>query len=157
MYASTMVRAKETAEPIAIAKGLNVQTDRRIVELDFGVWEGLTAREIRTQYPQPWKEWNQTPESHPAGTTGESADDVFRRMNDFFTDMEARHPHGRVLVVGHSVSIRIYLAGVMSMPMIAYRRLVHSNTGISVLETTKEGPRIVVLNCRYDTFTHQLR
>ncbi|WP_051620431.1 histidine phosphatase family protein [Paenibacillus sp. UNC451MF] len=155
MYASTMIRAKETAEPIASVKGLHVKTDRRIIEIDFGLWEGLTAREIRTQYPQPWKQWHQAPESYPAGITGENADAVFRRMTHFFRDIEARYPHEHVLVVGHSVSIRIYLAGIMSMPMLAYRRLVHSNTGISVLETTKEGPRIRLLNCRYDTFTEQ--
>ncbi|CAG7657976.1 histidine phosphatase family protein [Paenibacillus allorhizosphaerae] len=155
VYASTLTRARETAEPIALAKGLHVQIDRRIVEVDFGMWEGLKAREIRTRYPQAWKQWHEEPESYPAGTTGESADAVFRRMNLFFEEIAARHLHERVLVVGHSVSIRIYLAGMMSMPMIAYRRLVHSNTGISVLETSKEGMRILLLNCRYDTFAEQ--
>ncbi|CAG7598119.1 Phosphoserine phosphatase 1 [Paenibacillus solanacearum] len=152
MYASTLTRAKETAEPIALAKGLNVQTDPRIAEIDFGLWEGLKAREIRAEYPQAWKQWNEEPELYPAGITGESAGTVFRRMSLFFEEIATRHPHERVLVVSHSMSIRIYLAGMLSMPMIAYRRLVHSNTGISILETSKEGMRVLMLNCRYDTF-----
>src|SRR6185295_9881027 len=40
VYASPLERAKETAAPIGAARGLKVQTERGLLECDFGEWTG---------------------------------------------------------------------------------------------------------------------
>ncbi|WP_248925267.1 histidine phosphatase family protein [Paenibacillus hamazuiensis] len=152
IYASTLKRAQETAEPIAKVHGIDVRTDSRLEEVDFGLWEGLRGDEIRSRYPDAWRLWCEQPETNAAGSTGETARQVFERMNSFFEETALHNPDGRILAVSHSTAIRIYLAGVLSMPFRAYRQLVQSNTGIAVVETSSEGMRLTQFNCRYDSF-----
>src|SRR5438132_1605088 len=51
IVASDLSRARETAEIVAAAHGKPVRTDRRLRELHFGSWEGLTYSEIQAKYP----------------------------------------------------------------------------------------------------------
>ena len=40
IIASTMIRARQTAEPVAELHGLEVLTDERLVEQDYGIYDG---------------------------------------------------------------------------------------------------------------------
>src|SRR4051794_2048992 len=40
IYASPLERTRETAKPIAALRGLRVQIDRGLIELDIGAWTG---------------------------------------------------------------------------------------------------------------------
>src|SRR5438093_9843815 len=40
VYASPLERTRETAAPIAKARGLRVRTDKGLLELDIGAWTG---------------------------------------------------------------------------------------------------------------------
>jgi broad specificity phosphatase PhoE len=44
VYASPLERARETAAPIAKAKGLKVQIDKGLLECDFGEWTGAELK-----------------------------------------------------------------------------------------------------------------
>src|SRR3954467_9265903 len=45
IYCSTLQRSRETAEIIAASHNLPVVADPRLIEIDFGTWEGLTRAE----------------------------------------------------------------------------------------------------------------
>jgi len=57
VFASTMVRATEGARLIAGERTPIVQIEE-FVELDFGIFEGLTADEIRERHPEEFERWN---------------------------------------------------------------------------------------------------
>jgi probable phosphoglycerate mutase len=57
VFASTMVRAVEGARLIAGDSRPIVQIEE-FVELDFGIFEGLTADEIRDRHPEEFERWN---------------------------------------------------------------------------------------------------
>ncbi len=142
VYASPLQRARETAEAIAALHGLSVATDERLVEIDFGRWEGLTRDEIMLSYGEEWAAWLANPAVVRCGLTGETAKEVYQRANSFFREHNEKHTGdsrhrdaaGSVLVVAHNTFNRLFIAGSLQIPFHAYRRLEQSNTGISIMQ-----------------------
>jgi broad specificity phosphatase PhoE len=93
IFSSDLQRASETAEIVAAAKGLRVQTERGLRERSFGSWEGLTRDEIAERFPDL--------EHHD----GESDDVVRRRVLAVMHRIVASHPEGNVLVVSHGSAL----------------------------------------------------
>src|SRR5487761_2103903 len=51
VLASPLARAMATALPLATATGATLESDARLVELSYGLWEGLTQVEIKARWP----------------------------------------------------------------------------------------------------------
>jgi alpha-ribazole phosphatase len=100
VYASDLVRAVETARIIAAPHGLDVISDPRIREFDFGEWEGLTWSEIVERWPE-FREHGATAAKLYQPEGGERFDDVCARVAAFLDDLR-RTAHERVLVVTHA-------------------------------------------------------
>src|SRR4029077_4014200 len=49
VYSSPLRRARQTAIAIAAVAGCEVEVDDRLIELDYGEWDGLPLSEIRPQ------------------------------------------------------------------------------------------------------------
>lgn len=132
VYASPLIRAQQTAE---IASGnRKVITDQRIIEVDFGLWEGKTKEEFNAENPDLWQQWMQDPMTIKAGGTGETGREVITRVNDFFGEMIVCHPNQTIMVVAHNGINRLYLAHCLGMPLSNYRRLEQENSSITVFE-----------------------
>ena len=136
ILASPLVRARETAEIVAV--GRPVIGDARLAEMDYGEWEGHTYPEVRAIHPGFRAKW----ESDPATMRcpgGESGNDVARRAAAFLRDVldpgskigraaEAGSPAGgeadgrRILVVGHSSLDRIICCVALGIPIRDFRR-----------------------------------
>ncbi len=57
LVSSDLGRTIQTAEPIAMATGLTLETDTGLRERLFGVFEGLTPAEIEGRYPEEHARW----------------------------------------------------------------------------------------------------
>ncbi|RSX56109.1 phosphoglycerate mutase [Bifidobacterium dolichotidis] len=57
VYSSDLLRAQQTAHAFADILGLDVQTDTRLRERDFGQWEGMTRAEIAEKFPEAYESW----------------------------------------------------------------------------------------------------
>jgi broad specificity phosphatase PhoE len=137
VYSSPLQRAYNTAK---IATGdADVQTDERIIEVDFGQWEGKTKEEFILEDPQSWESWMQDPGNNKAGKTGESALEVVQRVDAFYQEMVQKHPNGTIMVVGHNGINRLYMAYKLGMPLKNYRRIVQENSSITVVSFDDEG------------------
>lgn len=137
IYSSPLKRALYTAE---IASGCNqVKTDPRLIEVDFGGWEGKTSAEFIAADPGLWNSWMEDPAVAKAGGTGESAGDVVARVDDFYREMLSKHPSGNILVVGHNGINRLYLAHKLGMPLKHYRRIVQENSSITLFSLDESG------------------
>ena len=49
IYSSPLERAKETAAPIAKARGLKTKIDRGLFECDFGDWTGAELKKLMVE------------------------------------------------------------------------------------------------------------
>ena len=57
LISSDLVRAQQTAQPIAEALGQTCMLHPGLREQCFGVFEGLRGSDIRAQYPEAWQKW----------------------------------------------------------------------------------------------------
>ncbi|HXN01997.1 MAG TPA: histidine phosphatase family protein [Candidatus Dormibacteraeota bacterium] len=101
IYSSPLRRTRETA--LALAAGrrpVRFETDRRIIELSYGEWEGKRHTEVEENEPDALTAW-------AAGITpppgGESRISLMRRVAGFLDDVTGP---GTVAVVTHKEVIR---------------------------------------------------
>jgi probable phosphoglycerate mutase len=78
VIASPLTRAIETATPIADAHGITIETDARLVELDYGEWD---ERGLGDVTPEEWARWRADTSFAPPG--GESLAHVHARVAAF--------------------------------------------------------------------------
>lgn len=136
VYTSPLERAWRTAK---IASGnRNVITDERMIEADFGLWEGKTKEEFNAENPELWQQWMSAPETTRAGGTGETGAEIVKRVNDFFEEMNAKHNNQTIMVVGHNGVNRLYMAFKLGMPLSYYRRIEQQNSSITLFELDAE-------------------
>ncbi len=152
IISSPLLRARETAA--AVADGRPIELDPRLVEMDYGRWEGLTYAEIEAADADYRRRWEADPASLPC-PAGESGDDVARRARGFLGDLlgwAAGEAGERVvLAVAHSTFNRILLCVAMEVPVREYRRrFTQAQVNISALRYAEGSvagqARLIVLN-----------
>jgi probable phosphoglycerate mutase len=79
---SPLRRAVDTAAAIAAAHSLTVEIDARLIELDYGEWDGKPMRDIP---PDAWAAWHADASFKPPG--GESLAEVTARIGAFTSDV----------------------------------------------------------------------
>jgi len=137
VYSSPLKRANDTAK---IASGNeNVTVDKRLIEIDFGNWEGKRRDEFVTENPLVWQQWEQNPATAQAGGTGETAQQVIERVDAFFGEMLAKHKNQTILVVGHNGINRFYMAHKLGMPLKNYRKIVQHNSSLTFFQLDDNG------------------
>jgi len=147
IYCSPLNRAYETAR-IASGGG-NVEKVNRLIEADFGNWEGKTREEFIAEDPGLWKQWCDNPGATKAGGTGETALEVAERVEDFFLEIKEKHPSGNILVVAHNGVIRFFLARQLGMDLKYYRRIVQENSSLTLIGLGgNEGFSLIKLNSK---------
>jgi alpha-ribazole phosphatase/probable phosphoglycerate mutase len=137
IYSSPLSRAHLTAQIATESK--QVQTDERIIEVDFGMWEGKTKEEFITEDPSLWKAWMNDPASAQAGGTGETGAQVIERVNSFFKEMQQKHVNQTIVVVAHNGINRLYMAHKLGMELKNYRRIFQENSAITFFELDDTG------------------
>jgi broad specificity phosphatase PhoE len=103
LIASPLLRARQTAAAIAEVCGVAVEIDERLVELDYGEWDGRALAEMRpTRDATSFAD----PSFSPPG--GESLLDVSARVASFCADRLVADQ--RVLAVSHVSPIKAAVA-----------------------------------------------
>lgn len=145
VYSSPLSRAYETAR--IASRDQKIVTDQRLIEGDFGLWEGKTKETLSAMDPGFYDAWVQDPTHTKSGGTGESGIDILNRVKAFFYDVCATHAEGTILVVGHNVVNRLYLADRLGMPLCNYRKIVQENAAVTLFTLDQHGDILLrVLN-----------
>jgi alpha-ribazole phosphatase len=140
---SPRTRARETAEPLAAARGLDVTVADDLREIDFGSFEGRTYAEIEQSEPELFRAWMETPTAvrFPGG---ESYGDL--RVRALRALDAVRAAHESAVVVTHGGVIRAGVAGWLELPDHAIFRLDQSYCGVTIVEWVGETPIVRLLN-----------
>jgi probable phosphoglycerate mutase len=134
VYASTAIRARQTAEPVAAKHGLTVRVVPGAHEVFVGDLEGATDEPSLVEFFRVFSMWAQgdLTEPMPGGETGEQVRDRFQRV---VADIVAEHREGVVVLVSHGGVIRLtapLLAD--NMPLDNTKFALLPNTGRVVLD-----------------------
>jgi broad specificity phosphatase PhoE len=120
---SPRARARTTAE----LAGLHAdRVDDRLVEWDYGSYEGLTTDQIRADQPG-WSIW----ENGAPG--GESPEQVGKRADDLIADITATLADGDVVLVGHGHFSRVLMTRWIELPVVEGARLMMDAPAWAVL------------------------
>jgi broad specificity phosphatase PhoE len=146
IYASPLIRARETAARIAEAHGLEVAIEQGLIEMDIGEVEGLTFSEVRQKFPALAENWggSEGPVFRMPG--GERLVDVQARAIQGIDTLAARHPDQTICAVTHNFVILAFLAHVLQIDLAHFRRLRHGVAAIAELELRSGRFRVVRLN-----------
>ena len=90
IYSSDLLRAYNTARPIAEKLGMDIIATRRFREISAGLWEGLTFDEIAERYPLEYGVWKNN-FSMAKCPEGESAEDVYKRISKVVDDISTEN------------------------------------------------------------------
>lgn len=109
IVASPLLRARETAEPIAKITGLQVDIDADLIDLDHGSWEALTADEAAADDAAAYERWRSDPRSsQPPG--GEPVARVEERIFRAVDRWSAVRSGTEVALVTHEIPIRLLVS-----------------------------------------------
>lgn len=115
IYSSDLLRARQTAEMIAIHFELPVILEPRLREINLGAWEGMLYEDIEAQYPKELAARAGDPFNSPA-PNGESPSEVAERVLEAINEIADRHREEPVLVVAHGVSLAIVICHANGIP-----------------------------------------
>lgn len=144
LYSSPLVRAIETARPLAKTLGLPIQRAPGLIETDVGRWEGKSVRRLAlTKY---WKFVQGSPSraGHPGG---ETFMEVQLRIVAALDGICARHkPRHMVACVLHSDPIKLAVAHYVGLPLDNFQRLTCDPASVTMLVVSPGSARLVWLN-----------
>jgi len=109
VYSSTAVRARQTAQPFAVASGVDVQAVPELVEGGVGRHEGSSDPAVRRRAAEVLRSWIVERDLGQRVADGESGHEVLKRMAAAFQQITERHTDETVLVVGHVASLTLAL------------------------------------------------
>jgi len=135
IFCSPLIRAQQTAQPIAETFGLDVETDERITEQDLGVFSGMTYAELddRPDYMhERSKRWKWIPKGG-----GESYQMIANRLEPFFQSLESLEGDS-ILFVTHAVTLRIVKA-TLEQTLPGYSREIAKNGEVWKVQFTGLG------------------
>jgi broad specificity phosphatase PhoE len=128
---SPLRRARQTADAIAAACGAPVDVDERLIELDYGEWDGRALADIP---PDAWSAWRADPSFAPPG--GESLVAVTERIGDFCRD---RLAGGAIVAVSHVSPIKAAVAWALGVDEHATWRMQLGLATISTIGARPDG------------------
>lgn len=143
IYSSHLARARQTAQPLADQRGLDVAVFEDLEEVRLGDWgNGEFRRRAAVRDPE-WVAWSLT--GRWDGIPGAEGDDAFRaRVAAVVDRLAAQHGGQTIAVVCHGGVIGAYLAHVFGIHRTAW--LTVENTSISQIRLSPAGPVIVTAN-----------
>jgi broad specificity phosphatase PhoE len=145
LYSSPLERALETARPIGLVQGLEVQPAPGLTEVDFGDWTGKPIAEL--DLLPAWRRFNQF-RSGSRIPGGENMSEVLSRSLRELERLRALHPASNavVAIVSHGDVLRMVVTHALGMATDLLHRLELSPAAVSLLQLEDHGPRLLLLN-----------
>lgn len=145
IVSSPLRRARRTSTIIARSLGMPIPgVDRRLRELNFGRWEGLTQTQVRALWPDQLRAWKRDPGGFrfPAGEALHQAQE--RLANFLKTVRSRRHCRSKaIVVVTHTGLIRLALLSALGLPVSRFREIEVAPGAVVRLDFRSAGGRAI--------------
>lgn len=149
IYASDLVRAIQTAEPLSKLTGIEIVSTPEFRERSVGVLEGLTFDESKQTFPRDYYALVNR-DVHYVITNGESYRQLLRRSTAKLWEILRKHQGQRIAVFSHTGAICFLTLHLMGAIHRSTRRtpwIVTSNCGVNRFEVRgRNNIRVLALN-----------
>lgn len=143
IYASPLIRAQQTAKPIAEATGLPVTLNEHFKEINYGEWDGMTFQELKATYGADFMRFMKEPHKFTFPGDG-SFELVTERVKLGLQEVLGEANKGKnIVLVSHGGIIRLTLFYLMGISPGLYNHFWIDNTGISIYEIWDNGRRVL--------------
>jgi broad specificity phosphatase PhoE len=132
VIASPLARCVETAQPLALRLGLSVETDRRLIEIAHGTWEGRLRADLEREDRERMRAWRESPDTVEF-EGGESLAAVGRRWSEFAGSLDGKQD---VAIVTHDVVVRVAILWAQGRSFSEFWQPRVSNGGYATFETS---------------------
>ncbi len=153
IYSSDLLRAVQTAEPLARLLDLPIITSADFRERKVGVLEGKTFDESKAEHPNDYYALVNR-NIHHVITDGESYRELLKRATNALHEVLRAHYGANIVIFSHTGAIcflTLYLLGAINRRTKTTPWLVTSNCGINRFELRGGGVRNVRLLATNDT------
>ncbi len=142
VWSSDLARARETAE---LACGITARISPAFRELNFGAFEGLTAKECEARWPEAYAGFVARPHlSAPPG--GEDLSALARRVRGGLAELRAESDGSDVALITHAGPIKVLLLDALGLPLSAVYVLHVEPGSASLLELWRDSATLRALN-----------
>jgi probable phosphomutase (TIGR03848 family) len=143
IYSSPLERCRETAAPLAKARGIAVRVRRGWTEVGYGDWTGRSIAQLRRT--KAWRQVMHAP-SNVRFPGGESLLEVQSRAVDEAFGAARTHPKGTVVIVSHADVIRLLVVHLAGMHPDHLHRLTIDTASITAIGLADGVPRLLRVN-----------
>jgi broad specificity phosphatase PhoE len=133
LYASPLLRARQTFAPLAARIGLPLQPHDGLLDINYGRFQGLTHTEAAAAFPEVYRLWRTAP-GQVQFPGGERLADVQARLLALLDELAARHPGQTVALAGHQMVNKVLACTVLGLDLDQVGRIQQDTAGIDVLQ-----------------------
>lgn len=141
-------RAYQTAMAVAKHHDIAVELDDRLMEVDFGDWEGKVLGEMCRDGDEDAILYRDERNFYPIPGEG-SLNRARWRIGSFIDELKLKYweTDKTIVLVGHAAIFRLAMFHLLDMGNNFYRKFAPSNAGITVFQISKKhGVRVVTFN-----------
>jgi 2,3-bisphosphoglycerate-dependent phosphoglycerate mutase len=138
LYASDLLRARQTAHPVALQLGLASVSDPALREQSFGRVDGMRVDEIKAQHPQAWEGWLKFQEDFSM-PEGESTRQFHARVMDAVHRLVTAHPGQTLVIVTHGGVLDMIYRTARSLGLSGPRQSEIPNAGLNRVRVHEGG------------------
>ena len=137
VYASDLLRARQTAQPIASELALRPVPEAGLREQSFGRVDGMRVDDIKTQHPEAWEGWLRF-EEHYAMPEGESTHKFHGRVMEAVNRLASAHRNGKLVIVTHGGVLDMIYRTARSLGLSGPRQSDIPNAGLNRIRVRGE-------------------
>ena len=152
IISSDMIRATATAEHLAGALGVTIETDPRLRELSFGIFEGKKIADCEKDYPDITARWH-SGDYDFAAPGGESRRELMARTRAALENL-LHAPQSHIAIFTHGGTLNALHTHIIESTHASPREHIHrvfrfSNASVSMAAHTGHQWRLLVVNSTF--------
>jgi broad specificity phosphatase PhoE len=124
IFSSDLLRTKQTAEIISKITKISIIFDKRLREIDFGNFNGLSIQKISSYFKSRKEKFTK---KHP---NGENYNEVQKRMLNFFGEINKKYKNKNILIVSHGGPLWLLESGIKKLnqeeTILAYKNMLRT-------------------------------
>ncbi len=141
IYASPLIRARQTVEPLSRWKHKKIQPLPGVGDIDYGDWSGQSDAAVAQAYPKLYQAWQKRPAT-VRFPHGESLAQVAARALRALQTVARAHPGRTVVVASHRVPCKVLALKLLGLPLSRFWDLRQDVACINLFEY--QPPRAIV-------------
>jgi len=146
IISSPLKRCIHTAQGLASKKGLRIDINEQMTEMDFGLWEGCHFDDVARLYPDDWKigmdNWK---DMHP--TEGECFKDFYSRVSNALKSIIKSYDGKNVALITHAGCMRVIVSALLGLKEEGFWNFYFEHGKYSLLEIDEGHCTIRKINC----------